>query len=470
MLYEPSERIQLGISAGLSDKKKNELCETTTLASSAKEPEQYSSGTTNSISPMGHPAMSLNVFYSQIFDKAGSHLDIRGGVRHQRSLTDVRYDFSSISRYQFLSSDCKGGVADIKYQHFFNRVHSVVAGYNFSRTNIEDRSKLVDIRNDFDYHETLHCGFIQWGAMWSSTFSTMLGLRMEHAITDGNIPNGERLFSRRDTDLFPSLSISWSIPAGFQNISLDISRLIYRPQFEDLNPFVVWTSSNSCTKGNPEIEAAKIWNVNLYYSFLQNYILGVSYSYSNPENTLFSYGENGISVITRINAGHSHRANIFFQYNNLLLNLWRVNWNVTCGIYDTPLFLEGKDYSTKSITFQANLLNRLQLSRYGFWPDIQIKGQFGYWGASVAGGSTPICNLDISLFREIFKGFETSLSLKYDLGNYYNQKLSYQDYIYIKKITSSPFTAYLNISYTFENTKIKKYQDNGDSSYDSRYK
>lgn len=122
-----------------------------------------------------------------------------------------------------------------------------------SRFEQEIENKWVDDKsrsNHFIYHEQIQAlyGNFKHKFKW---FDAQIGLRAERTVVEGtNLSNGQVLTRRNYTRLFPSIFLSR--PVVDQLVAhLSYSRRIDRPNFQDLNPFVVFLDPFTYRRGNP---------------------------------------------------------------------------------------------------------------------------------------------------------------------------------------------------------------------------
>ena len=96
-----------------------------------------------------------------------------------------------------------------------------------------------NLSSNFAYNENINAGYFQFNAKWSPHFSTEIGLRLENTYTksDYSSTTQDTTFSKRYTDLFPSLMAQYQLSEN-HSLSMAYNRRIVRPNYRNMNPFV----------------------------------------------------------------------------------------------------------------------------------------------------------------------------------------------------------------------------------------
>lgn len=467
MSYDLSKNSIIGGGLALySTKEKDTYSTTSTYRGKGSEEE-----TTSSISifdqPWSSPQIYYKLFYNLTTDAKGSNLEVSGLYRTEKIHSTTSYDFDN-DRDEFRENSDKGGSADVKYTYIFNSNQSLKGGYSFNTTKHYDLSKSVIQDYCFDYDETINAAFLQLDSRWGKCFSSNLGVRLENDRITGGVSNTDNFYHRNETGFYPSLSVSYASTNGRHFIMLNLNNYIFRPQFIDLNPYILWTSENTCVVGNPNLRSAKFWDISCIYLFLQNYIFNVSYTHGKDYATRFSYGENGVSFTTHINAPVSHRWFISFEFNKDLLTCWRLKARPYWSYDFTPFIFNGVSLTEKSHKVGLDLKNHFSLP--GKWsPNIDFDSQIGYWQQGFTWGNMPFFNTTLAFSKTILSDLNINLSVSWSPSSKWVQKTTWPDYIQELKNLNIPVTCYLTLSYKFGNNKINRYQNGGDDSYNSRF-
>ncbi len=173
--------------------------------------------------------------------------------------------------------------------------------------------------NNYIYNEQVYAGYINYMGK-IKTFSYQLGLRAESSVYDGKLTNTGKSFSNRYiNNIFPNASLTKNLNDN-QDIQLNYTRRIERPNFFQLSPYIDYTDTLNLNKGNPDLkpEFANVLELSYSNNFNNNYMLMVTlfYKYSNDIVTRYQTKEtnpiSGKDVIlnTYINANSSQNYGI----------------------------------------------------------------------------------------------------------------------------------------------------------------
>src|SRR5690606_8164956 len=123
-----------------------------------------------------------------------------------------------------------------------------------------------------------------------NTFGYQLGMRIESSNYEGILPDKNESFDIKfPVSLFPSVFLSQQLKND-QELQLNYSRRINRPNFWQLSPFTDYSDSLNLSRGNPGLQPEFTNSVELSYSKL----------FKNRDNFLASvYFKNTTDLITR---------------------------------------------------------------------------------------------------------------------------------------------------------------------------
>ena len=93
--------------------------------------------------------------------------------------------------------------------------------------------------NHFIYNENVNAAYVNYSRPLSKKWYGQFGLRLENTNAKGNqVTTGQR-FDRHYTQLFPTAFIQYK-PSDKNSFVLNYGRRISRPDYEDLNPFILF--------------------------------------------------------------------------------------------------------------------------------------------------------------------------------------------------------------------------------------
>lgn len=180
----------------------------------------------------------------------------------------------------------------------------------------------LSLTNEFEYGDNVYAAYLQYGRR-ISIIEVAAGLRLEHTEIDARSVTADTGFKRSYTDLFPSLSLKYSLSEG-KDLQLSYSRRIQRPSPGQLNPFVNLFDSLNVMRGNPNLDPEYItavelgyqgiynnqtYTATLYYRYIDNYIqryrvIDQSTNVSTMTFLNYEYSQNiGLELVARNQIG-----------------------------------------------------------------------------------------------------------------------------------------------------------------------
>lgn len=192
-----------------------------------------------------------------------------------------------------------------------------------------DKSK----SNNFEIKEWTPAIFMYLNKDWSKKISTSLGARLEYTSYKGIQHTSNENFENDYFKILPAFYFFYA-PSSNHRINYNLSYRISRPSFKSLNPFVIYTSPTSYSKGNPFLNPAKRIFHNLQYMFQSKYYFTVFYNETKDViNGINLIKENNMIESKPVNIGKERNFSALFNtsfkylndYATLSLNL-SYNW------------------------------------------------------------------------------------------------------------------------------------------------
>ncbi len=164
---------------------------------------------------------------------------------------------------------------------------SVGADNNTRFLKVESAGESLDPTrtNRFVYKERITSGYVNYKkdiAKWQFQG----GLRVENLSSEGKLDNKSVVSgnitstSRNYTNLFPFFGVTVK-PSALHNFSLNYSRRIDRPAYQNLNPFIYLLDELSYWQGNPFLKPQLSHKGLLQYVYNSRTIVGLSYTYTS---------------------------------------------------------------------------------------------------------------------------------------------------------------------------------------------
>lgn len=214
--------------------------------------------------------------------------------------------------------------------------------------------------NHFDYHENINAAYVNGQKAWNR-FGVQLGLRLENTQAKGKQPGGTQsnLFTKNYTGLFPSIFLQYKLDSTGKNIlGFMVNRRINRPNYQLLNPFLIFRDNYSYTEGNPMLTPQYQTRYELKYQHKQLLTMGLSYN--KFTNVIFQTTE---AVDTIFITRPKNIAKGYMLLLNTTVSMSPVKWwNFNATLRLSNIGLKGMAY-TEKLTPSTNLA-RFELQNY----------------------------------------------------------------------------------------------------------
>jgi len=150
----------------------------------------------------------------------------------------------------------------------------------------------LPLSTNVNYEETIFAGYATYSNVWKG-IRYQAGLRAEQSAFNGRLVDSARKFGYTlPSDLgsifdglFPSLFLTKEIGEG-QELQLNFSRRIRRPNFWQLNPYIDINDPLNISQGNPALKPEYTNSFELNYSkqYSKGSFLGVIYFHNNQDD------------------------------------------------------------------------------------------------------------------------------------------------------------------------------------------
>ncbi len=275
-----------------------------------------------------------------------------------------------------------------------------------------------------------------------------LGLRWESSSYNGNLISRNQKFSNRfPNSFFPSLFITQSLPNG-QDLQLNYTRKVNRPNFFQLLPFVDYADSLNVSRGNPGLLPEFTNSVELSYQlpYKKNDILLASIYYKNTTNLIARYQtqENllgqDLIINSYINANSSNVYGLELTNKSNITSYFDLATNL--NFYGSKLEVPGIPTITNKLSWFGKINSNFKLPKnltFQLSGDYQSRsvlppggngggssfgggggggmmgggrgGMFGGQSSSTQGYIKPNWGVDIAIKKEFLKDKKASISL-----------------------------------------------------------
>jgi len=236
---------------------------------------------------------------------------------------------------------------NLDMEHPFSSGIYLNYGGRLSRTETDSNYEYYDLKsgmpifdtsqsNMFEYNENSQALYFSAEKKFTQEWSAKAGLRLENTQLKGHSVTLNQENKSSYTKLFPTAYLSFT-PNDNHSFSLNYSRRITRPDFNDLNPFKWINSPYSYSEGNPYLQPSFSNIVELEYILKENYVTTLYFSQNDDgfENTTILDPQTNVQRITLLNF-LTNRVFVFNQSVNVKPLEWlNINFQGDINYNDT---------------------------------------------------------------------------------------------------------------------------------------
>lgn len=279
----------------------------------------------------------------------------------------------------------------------------------------------------FEYQEDIYAIYLNTNKIINEVLEINAGLRYESSQADLLLNNRIRKVSN---NLFPSISISYNTKEK-STYSINYTKRIKRPDFQSLNPYTVYTNSNSYSYGNPYLDPSIIHNIELSFTKGNFTVNGYFQHEENGYSSIFGLDSKGNNYITFENFYNKNNWGLYSTYYKDLTTWWQTQLSTNL-FYQKSESFNPNYINQKGLSFYYNIQNNFFLNKsktyrlnLGFWHRLPREDANVHWNGSSNLSTTFNCSfLDKKLQLNI--GVYDILRTNKSLGKMYN-------YNYIRK-------------------------------------
>lgn len=235
-------------------------------------------------------------------------------------------------------------------------------------TIIDDgNSGLDEAQNDdFLYDENIFAGYVSVAKDWDK-WSVKGGLRVEQTNSTGTSLALDVINDLDYLEFFPTAYAQYTLSEK-HSFSIDYSRRLLRPRYQDLNPFAYFLNENSFNEGNAQLIPAFSNRFNLNYTLLGEYSFD-AYWRDNGEDILtlpFQDNERQVLRSSKQNALDSRSWGLDFTHGRSVA-AWYYLYTIMSAFHEENTFVAqesgGVEQTTEVDGFYAYVGNYLSLNK-----------------------------------------------------------------------------------------------------------
>jgi outer membrane receptor protein involved in Fe transport len=311
---------------------------------------------------------------------------------------------------------------------------------NFLFDNYNNKYISVPFLNSkYNFDDNVYAGYVTFSQKLGD-FTYQLGARIESSDYTGRLVDSNQTFKNSyPFSFFPSVYLTQKINDA-QDLQLNYSRKINRPNFFQLIPYYNYSDSLNISRGNPALvpEFTKLfelsYQVNLkggnniittaYYRNTDNLIANFQYRDKNPNPAV----NDSILISTFANANSSNAYGLEVTASNKISKWWSLTTNV--NVYNSSINGENlqSNLSNEQVSWFGKINNTFKLPKnftIQFTGDYTSKtilppgrggggGGRGFGGGNLStanGYSDPVYGFDLAVKKDFLKDKSASVSL-----------------------------------------------------------
>jgi outer membrane receptor protein involved in Fe transport len=193
----------------------------------------------------------------------------------------------------------------------------------------------VNLNNQFEYTDYVHAAYATFSQKVKDIFNYQVGLRVESSSYSGEQIGKATYKNEFPLSLFPSVFLTKNI-GDKQDIQLNYSRKINRPNFFQLMPNTDFSDTLNLQTGNPNLKPEFTNSLELSYqktygeknnTFLATLFGKYTTNLISRYQTLMEFGDTTAFVSSWINANDAYAAGLELIFRNTITSWWEINLN-----------------------------------------------------------------------------------------------------------------------------------------------
>ncbi len=256
--------------------------------------------------------------------------------------------------------------------------------------------------NHFIYEENVNAAYANYTRPFSKKWFGQFGLRLENTNATGDqVTTGEK-FDRHYTQLFPTAFIQFK-PSDKNSFVLNYGRRIQRPNYQDLNPFILFLDKYTFEQGNPNLQPQFAHNIELTHSFKG--IINTTLNYTKTTDIINEVLEQNTdkneTYVKKDNIAKQRQYGISVSASGTIKKFWTPN--LWANLYNNAFegVINGDHVKTGATTLQANLQNQFKL---GKTLSAELSGYYNSGGVQGVFQVKSFGMVNMGISQQLFKG------------------------------------------------------------------
>ncbi|HEX6847964.1 MAG TPA: TonB-dependent receptor, partial [Chitinophagaceae bacterium] len=255
--------------------------------------------------------------------------------------------------------------------------------------------------NHFIYQENVNAAYANYSRALSKKWFGQFGLRLENTNAKGDQVTTRQQFDRHYTQLFPTAFIQYKA-SDKNSFVINYGRRIQRPNYQDLNPFILFLDKYTFEQGNPLLQPQFAHNVELTHSYKG--FLNTTLNYTRTNNIINEILEQNTdrneTYVKKDNIAKQRQYGISVSAAGPVRKWWTPN--LWANLYNNQFegIINGDYVKTGATTLQANLQNQFKL---GKTLSAELSGYFNSGGVQGVFRIKSFGMVNVGFSKQVFK-------------------------------------------------------------------
>ena len=329
---------------------------------------------------------STNLNFRHSFDSTGKELTIDADYvtyssKNAQDLTNAYYDKQGLPTIKAdtllgsLPQDINIYSAKMDYTHPLKKGAKFEAGIKTSFVRTDNNAVYdsvnygVHVRdngrsNHFIYEENVNAVYVNYSRPFGKKINGQFGLRLENTNSNGDqVTTGEK-FKLNYTQLFPTAFFQYNADKN-NNFGLNYGRRINRPDYEDLNPFILFLDRYTFEKGNPSLQPQFSHNIELSHTYKGFLTTTLNYTRTTDiiNEVLEQIASDTVTFVKKANIAKQRQYGISINAGGQITKWW--SGNLWMNVYNNRYagIINGDYVNISATTGQANISNQFKLGK-----------------------------------------------------------------------------------------------------------
>jgi len=306
----------------------------------------------------------------------------------------------------------------------------------YDSVNYGIRVRDIGRSNHFLYEENVNAAYVNYSRPMGKKFFGQFGLRVENTNAKGNQVTTGVKFTRNYTQVFPTAYIQFKANEKHSFV-LNYGRRIERPDYEDLNPFIMFLDKYTFEQGNPNLLPQFSHNIELTHSFkgFLNTTLNYTRTTDIINEVLEQNTDRNETFVKKSNIANQQQFGIAISAAGQIKKWW--SGNIYANVYNNRFkgVVNGDFINIGATTGQFNISNQFKFAKTwgaelgGFYRTPGVDGVFKIQGLGA---------INMAFSKQVLKGKGTL-------------RLNFRDIFWTQRATGT--IKYSNIDASFQQVR-----------------